>query len=90
MDMKRGVNRTKAMEQWETLKITLEQCGAKVDVMEADVCFSSCQRDVKSSNFRVQTICRIWSLPQTRQLSVETGPISPILPTQKGKEKGKW
>ena len=37
MDMKRGVNRTKAMQQWETLKSTLEQCGAKVEVMEADV-----------------------------------------------------
>ena len=25
------------MEQWDALKATLEQCGAKVDVMEADV-----------------------------------------------------
>ncbi|KHJ79914.1 hypothetical protein OESDEN_20424 [Oesophagostomum dentatum] len=37
MDMRRGVNRPKAMEQWETLKRTLENCGAQVEVMEADV-----------------------------------------------------
>ncbi|VDO05420.1 unnamed protein product [Haemonchus placei] len=37
MDMRRGVNRPKAMEQWEKLKSTLEECGARVDVMEADV-----------------------------------------------------
>ncbi|KAK6061673.1 hypothetical protein COOONC_00666 [Cooperia oncophora] len=37
MDMRRGVNRPKAMEQWEKLKTTLEGCGARVDVMEADV-----------------------------------------------------
>ncbi|VDM84540.1 unnamed protein product [Strongylus vulgaris] len=36
MDMRRGVNRPKAMEQWETLKRTLEDCGAQVEVMEAD------------------------------------------------------
>ncbi|KAK5979903.1 Amidinotransferase [Trichostrongylus colubriformis] len=36
MDMRRGVNRPKAMEQWEMLKTTLEGCGARVEVMEAD------------------------------------------------------
>ncbi|KAL6722775.1 hypothetical protein Aduo_017864 [Ancylostoma duodenale] len=36
MDMRRGVNRTKATEQWETLKSTLENCGARIEVMEAD------------------------------------------------------
>ncbi|VDK64792.1 unnamed protein product [Cylicostephanus goldi] len=37
MDMNQKVNRPKAMQQWETLKQTLENCGAQVDVMEADV-----------------------------------------------------
>ncbi|KAE9414149.1 hypothetical protein Angca_010059, partial [Angiostrongylus cantonensis] len=36
MDVRRGVNRTKAMEQWTTLRTTLENCGAQVEVMEAD------------------------------------------------------
>uniref|UniRef100_A0A1I7XN11 Amidinotransferase n=1 Tax=Heterorhabditis bacteriophora TaxID=37862 RepID=A0A1I7XN11_HETBA len=36
MDMRRGVNRARAMEQWEKLRHTLVDCGAKVDVMEAD------------------------------------------------------
>ncbi|CAD6190590.1 unnamed protein product [Caenorhabditis auriculariae] len=35
MDMQKGVNRKKAMEQWENLKSTLESSGAKVHIMEA-------------------------------------------------------
>ncbi|KJH40166.1 hypothetical protein DICVIV_13904 [Dictyocaulus viviparus] len=36
MDIRRSVDRVKAMEQWTTLKTTLENCGAHVEVMEAE------------------------------------------------------
>nr|pir hypothetical protein T22B7.3 - Caenorhabditis elegans [Caenorhabditis elegans] len=35
MDMKRGVNREKALKQWDQLKNTIENSGAKVEVMES-------------------------------------------------------
>ncbi|EFO82804.1 hypothetical protein GCK72_024454 [Caenorhabditis remanei] len=35
MDMKRGVNREKALKQWDYLKNTIEASGAKVEVMES-------------------------------------------------------
>jgi N-dimethylarginine dimethylaminohydrolase len=34
MNMHRTVDKGKAMEQWENLKATLEQCGAQVDVLD--------------------------------------------------------
>lgn len=37
MDMKRGVNREKALKQWDQLKNTIENSGAKVEVMESTV-----------------------------------------------------
>ncbi|PAV91220.1 hypothetical protein WR25_09191 [Diploscapter pachys] len=36
MDMRRGVNRQKAMQQWEALRQGIEAAGAQVSVMEAE------------------------------------------------------
>uniref|UniRef100_A0A1I7YAC7 Radical SAM protein n=1 Tax=Steinernema glaseri TaxID=37863 RepID=A0A1I7YAC7_9BILA len=37
MNLKDGVDKNKALNQWEDLKSTLEDCGAQVDVLEPHV-----------------------------------------------------
>lgn len=34
MDVKNAVNHDVAMKQWESLKATIERCGASVEVLE--------------------------------------------------------
>lgn len=37
MDTRRGVNKPKAIQQWDELKNVLTQAGAKIEVMEPQV-----------------------------------------------------